>query len=209
MVVTRRSTGGSRARPGPGKNQSIISFATRVTKPGARVDHHGGKPSSTSSAKDNKDAIVAATAAASVLTPEPEAEEPVEEEEEVVVEEDEDEEAENPKDKSEAELEAEEIGEKQIRAYVSKIENARLAKPVHQEDLSEGERILRYFDVSARYGPCIGISRHQRWLRAHRLGLSPPVEVLAVLLQEEAKGTDNIQMAHMDRLMSSTAIGAA
>ena len=49
--------------------------------------------------------------------------------------------------------------------------------------------------------PCIGIARIKRWQRALRLGLNPPVEVLAVLL----KGGDS--SAHMDRLLNETAVG--
>ncbi len=49
--------------------------------------------------------------------------------------------------------------------------------------------------------PCIGIARIKRWQRAQRLGLNPPVEVLAVLLRG-GEGT-----AHMDRLLNETAVG--
>ena len=59
--------------------------------------------------------------------------------------------------------------------------------PVHQQTIHTHEKILRHFDLSSEYGPCIGIPRLQRWKRAHSLALNPPVEVLAVLLKEEAK----------------------
>lgn len=49
----------------------------------------------------------------------------------------------------------------------------------------------------------------KRWQRAERLGLNPPVEVLAVLLMEERKGTKRVQKAHMDDILNSTAVGAA
>lgn len=42
----------------------------------------------------------------------------------------------------------------------------------------------------------------KRWQRAERLGLNPPVEVLAVLLKEEAKGTKNVEVAQMDRILN-------
>jgi len=54
--------------------------------------------------------------------------------------------------------------------------------------------------------PCIGISRMKRWQRAERLGLHPPLEVLAVLLQEEASGNEGIERAHMDELMNSATV---
>lgn len=37
--------------------------------------------------------------------------------------------------------------------------------------------ILRVFDMTAKYGPCVGISRLDRWKRAQKLGLEPPDEV--------------------------------
>ena len=46
----------------------------------------------------------------------------------------------------------------------------------------------------------------KRWERAQRLGLNPPVEVLAVLLREEGRG---MEKAHMDELLNSTAVGTA
>lgn len=52
--------------------------------------------------------------------------------------------------------------------------------------------------------PCVGISRMKRWQRAERLGLHPPVEVLAVLLREKTKGTEK---AHMDEILNSTTAG--
>jgi DNA polymerase delta subunit 4 len=43
----------------------------------------------------------------------------------------------------------------------------------------------------------------KRWIRANKLGLNPPIEVLAVLLKEEGKGNTKIERAHVDELMSS------
>ena len=37
--------------------------------------------------------------------------------------------------------------------------------------------ILRVFDLSSKYGPCVGITRLQRWERAKKWGLNPPEEV--------------------------------
>ncbi|EPS32951.1 hypothetical protein PDE_07912 [Penicillium oxalicum 114-2] len=83
-------------------------------------------------------------------------------------------------------------------AYWRKEEHKRKAPRVHQGDLDVEEKILRHFDLSSQYGPCIGIARVKRWRRANMLNLNPPLEVLAVLLQDEnAK-----QRAHMDELLS-------
>lgn len=46
----------------------------------------------------------------------------------------------------------------------------------------------------------------KRWQRADKLGLNPPVEVLAVLMKEEEKGTKGVEVAHMDQILNSTAI---
>lgn len=46
----------------------------------------------------------------------------------------------------------------------------------------------------------------KRWVRAKKLGLDPPIEVLAVLLKEEGKGDAKNERAHIDELMSSKPI---
>lgn len=43
------------------------------------------------------------------------------------------------------------------------------------------EEILRQFDMNMAYGPCLGISRAERWERAHRIGLDPPHDVKDLL----------------------------
>lgn len=37
--------------------------------------------------------------------------------------------------------------------------------------------ILRIFDLSYEYGPCLGVSRLERWERAQKAGLNPPIQV--------------------------------
>ncbi|KAF3156816.1 hypothetical protein EYR41_003710 [Orbilia oligospora] len=76
-----------------------------------------------------------------------------------------------------------EVTNHQIQKYYKDIENSRISTAVHQEGLAEFEKILRHFDLSSQYGPCVGVSRCKRWERAERLGLGPPIEVLAVLLK--------------------------
>ncbi|KAI0884996.1 DNA polymerase delta, subunit 4-domain-containing protein [Annulohypoxylon maeteangense] len=111
-------------------------------------------------------------------------------------------------EKSEAELRAQKITDQQINRYWRGLENERRAKRVHQEDLALAEKVLRYWDVSSQYGPCVGMDRLKRWKRAEKLGLNPPLEVLAVLQKEETKGTKGIENTHMDEILNSTAIGA-
>lgn len=44
-------------------------------------------------------------------------------------------------------------------------------------DVSADERCLRQFDLATKYGPCVGMTRLERWERAERFGLAPPKEV--------------------------------
>ncbi|KAK2736455.1 hypothetical protein FQN55_001631 [Onygenales sp. PD_40] len=96
---------------------------------------------------------------------------------------------------------ADSVSEEEIEGYWEREEAGRIAPRVHQEHLTRNEKILRHFDLSNQYGPCIGIARVKRWKRAHGLGLNPPIEVLAVLLKEEARGIAN-EKAYMDELLS-------
>ncbi|KAI5201667.1 hypothetical protein E4T39_05124 [Aureobasidium subglaciale] len=101
------------------------------------------------------------------------------------------------------EARARKITDAQIKKYWRAKEAERQAPRVHQQGLDVSEKILREFDMSGQYGPCIGIARSKRWTRAHNLGLSPPIEVLAVLLKEGDKSKNRMQRAHVDELMNS------
>ncbi|KXT01822.1 hypothetical protein AC578_1991 [Pseudocercospora eumusae] len=98
---------------------------------------------------------------------------------------------------------ARKVTDAQIKKYWRSKEVERKAPRVHQQDLSLHEKILREWDMSGQFGPCIGIARLKRWKRANVLGLKPPIEVLAVLLKEMDKGDTKSQRAHVDELMSS------
>ncbi|KAM3424370.1 DNA polymerase delta subunit 4 [Cercospora zeina] len=101
------------------------------------------------------------------------------------------------------EARARKIPHTQITRYWRAKEQERKAPRVHQEDLSLHEKILREWDMQSQYGPCIGIARLKRWKRANVLGLEPPIEVLAVLLEEMDGGVVKSQRAYVDELMSS------
>jgi DNA polymerase delta subunit 4 len=47
----------------------------------------------------------------------------------------------------------------------------------------------------------------KRWHRADKLGLNPPIEVLAVLLKEGDEENKKVATAHIDEILNSTAIG--
>ncbi|KAH7306399.1 hypothetical protein KP509_22G009400 [Ceratopteris richardii] len=52
---------------------------------------------------------------------------------------------------------------------------------ISTENLQYTEDILCQFDMNMVYGPCIGMTRLERWERASRLGKNPPVEVKEIL----------------------------
>ncbi|KAI7161781.1 hypothetical protein KC349_g2549 [Hortaea werneckii] len=109
---------------------------------------------------------------------------------------------------SDEEQQARKVSETQIKRYWRAKEQERLAPRLHQEDMSVYERILREWDMSGQYGPCIGIARLKRWKRANLLGLKPPIEVLAVLLKDMDSGEPKSQRAYVDELMSSRFVEA-
>ncbi|KAI1056640.1 hypothetical protein LB507_001733 [Fusarium sp. FIESC RH6] len=198
MPTTRRS---ARNRGATAKGQSTLSFSNKVTKP---VPKNAKKSTiSPSVAKIDPSQLVKQKEAEDIVdkaTAEPER---IEVEEEVK----EPEVAPLP-EKSELELQAQKITDAQIKKYWKSIENQWTTPRLHQKGVSQSEKVLRYFDVSSQYGPCIGTPRMKRWKRADRLGLNPPIEVLAVLLKEESKGNDQIETAHMDEILNSTAVGS-
>src|SRR5260370_401347 len=50
---------------------------------------------------------------------------------------------------------------------------------VHGGKESKFITILRTFDLTSEYGPCVGVSRLERWERAKDMGLDPPQEVMS------------------------------
>ncbi|KAL7822251.1 DNA polymerase delta, subunit 4 domain-containing protein [Trichoderma gracile] len=206
MPTTRRSAAANaRGRPGPVKGQSTISFTGKVTKAVPKDLKKAASDSTITrttiperpASKDNVNKKEEEKEAVEIVAEETDVIDEPEEETEPVVE--------QVPEKSEAELKAEKITDAQIKSYWRAIEKQRKAPRVHQEGLDLAEKVLRYFDVSSQYGPCIGITRMKRWHRAERLGLKPPIEVLAVLMKEEDKGTEDIETAHIDRIMNATA----
>ncbi|KAI5678516.1 hypothetical protein M9H77_09466 [Catharanthus roseus] len=56
-----------------------------------------------------------------------------------------------------------------------------------KDDYDENEKRLRQFDMNMVYGPCIGISRLDRWERARAMGLNPPEEIENLLKYDQVK----------------------
>lgn len=193
MPTTRRSSGDSRAAG----RQSTLSFNHRVTKSVPKSAKDLSKPTKQSPLAKHVSSVK---------------DEPTTEDEAIKAEVEEEPQVEQPEpepEKSEAELRAEKITDRQIDQYWRKLERERISKRVHQEDLTVAEKVLRYWDVNSQYGPCVGITRMKRWKRADKLGLNPPLEVLAVLLKEEARGTKGSEKAHIDEILNSSVVGSS
>lgn len=45
------------------------------------------------------------------------------------------------------------------------------------EDWDGREEMLRQFDMNMSYGPCLGLTRLERWERANALGLNPSKDI--------------------------------
>ncbi|EST06463.1 DNA polymerase delta, subunit 4 [Kalmanozyma brasiliensis GHG001] len=55
------------------------------------------------------------------------------------------------------------------------------SKSVHIDHENRIQQILRVFDLDPNYGPCMGMSRLERWQRAKELDLDPPQEIHDIL----------------------------
>ncbi|XP_019181330.1 PREDICTED: uncharacterized protein LOC109176346 [Ipomoea nil] len=56
-----------------------------------------------------------------------------------------------------------------------------------QDEYDEKEVVLRQFDMNMAYGPCLGMSRLERWERAKSLGMNPPNDLLRILEGKNAR----------------------
>ncbi|KAI7904201.1 DNA polymerase delta, subunit 4-domain-containing protein [Cokeromyces recurvatus] len=58
---------------------------------------------------------------------------------------------------------------------------------IHQEHLTDIDKLLKAFDLNYIYGPCVGLTRLDRWERAQRLSLNPPKLVKEILLNDKSQ----------------------
>jgi DNA polymerase delta subunit 4 len=154
MAPPRRSTGGTRARPGPERGQSTISFASRVSKPVTR---------------DIKKTLVSDPVAKSIISAPTNVTEgeantktarKIEQKNDEIDDSEEDDDGDDGKaeqleslpEKSDDEIRAEKVSDTQITKYWREVEKQRIAGRVHQENLTVAEKVLRYFDMSSQYG---------------------------------------------------------
>ncbi|EJD48152.1 hypothetical protein AURDEDRAFT_113033 [Auricularia subglabra TFB-10046 SS5] len=68
-------------------------------------------------------------------------------------------------------------------------------KPIHDKGQDKFDYILRVFDNSHEYGPCVGIPRLQRWERAQAMGLNPPPEIRDILLTRQGQAQDRLSQS--------------
>lgn len=69
------------------------------------------------------------------------------------------------------------------------------------EDLSPDQIKLLRFDMEPRFGPCLGMTRKARFLRAERLGLAPPQDILTILEEYLERGEEDINQAEWEKRM--------
>jgi len=67
--------------------------------------------------------------------------------------------------------------------------------PIHGKDDNKVQQILRVFDNSHQYGPCIGMTRLERWERAESLGLNPPKEIYEILMTKQGQALDEYKQS--------------
>ncbi|KAF9907592.1 hypothetical protein EC991_010804 [Linnemannia zychae] len=67
--------------------------------------------------------------------------------------------------------------------------HVRVIPGIHQDEISEQERMLRQFDLTSKYGPSLNITRLERWERAFQLGLAPPADIKDMLVENAALNT--------------------
>jgi len=59
-------------------------------------------------------------------------------------------------------------------------------------NVTKVDDILRVFDMTYEYGPCVGVTRLERWERADKMGLNPPPEIHEILVTKEGVENDRI-----------------
>eukprot|EP00808_Paulinella_micropora_P011965 g68990.t1 len=120
------------------------------------------------------------------LEAEPKGENEGEKEEVVVVEEEEEEVEEEEEEERDEEQAIELEGSLEDDLVFPKVDRSQMLAGIW-DDLSDKEILLRRFDMDMAFGPCLNITRTQRWLAAEKLGLNPPQHIRAILSHERKK----------------------
>lgn len=187
MPATRRS---SRAAAAKGMaRQSTLSFNNRVSKAGASKVSAKEAAAAAAPSKESK-RVVEPSDQVEVEAQKPEVlGDDAEETGEQVAQ------AEVPR--SPAELRADRVTDAQIKKYWREVEAVRIARRVHQEDLSLAEKVLRYFDISSQYG--VSDKPHRYPIpRSHRPSISTRAFSPYLGFPDRSMTTDRATALHRD-----------
>ncbi|BFZ62562.1 hypothetical protein YB2330_003663 [Saitoella coloradoensis] len=176
-----------------GARQGRISFMNggKVTKPAATASKTKKRAATTGSTKV-KD-IDVEDAPSQTATPPPSSPiEEVEKELEAVKEK-----KRESKKKEEVEEETHPNPKDRVYAQLAKeIDAQRIHPQIHAQHLTSIDKILRNFDLTYKYGPCVGLTRLQRWERAEKMGLEPPSEVRRILMTVEGREEEGLRQGY-------------
>ncbi|KAK0523460.1 hypothetical protein OC834_005894 [Tilletia horrida] len=76
-----------------------------------------------------------------------------------------------------------------------RIAQRKMGKPVHAEGLNRIHHMLRVFDMDPTYGPCMGLTRLERWHRAKDdFEENPPEAVRIILETREGQALDEYRL---------------
>lgn len=79
---------------------------------------------------------------------------------------------------------------KKSESIESKHSSIEVTPIIDQITLDNYTNQLMLFDLNVNYGPCLGISRLDRWNRAEAFGLSPPIQIKEILLDKNIRIQD-------------------
>jgi len=86
------------------------------------------------------------------------------------------------------------VERKYSAVYINAVKQNNSVHLIHAEGQSKIHHILRVFDNTYDYGPCVGVTRLERWDRAKEMGLNPPDEIRDILMTQE--GLDDLTLVH-------------
>ncbi|KAK0545116.1 hypothetical protein OC846_005793 [Tilletia horrida] len=76
-----------------------------------------------------------------------------------------------------------------------KIARRKMGQPVHAQGLNRIHHMLRVFDMDPTFGPCMGLTRLERWYRARDdFEEQPPEAVRLILLTKEGQALDEYRL---------------
>lgn len=96
------------------------------------------------------------------------------------------------------ELDVDDVRWDAVWRKTKKTMNVPPSKSVHIDHENRIQQILRVFDLDPNYGPCMGMSRLERWQRAKDLDLNPPQEIHDILTTRQGvkEHKENVFAAH-------------